>query len=810
LPEQVSFQRALSKTMMSVVIVSFLSVGALWGTIDYITFTREVELDQQRYYQQQKDLARDEVNRVIRYIDYQRNRAEQQLQVALTAPVEAALKALEKVQKHQEAGNNGQEEVRAFPQKQVTKILEKSGAATFFLYDLAGNKILYPYLRGEKEGQAYAVIQQLVQQTRQHRVEGYFTWNLAHEDVADGQQQVASLVKQFKPYNLLIGAYAPAQTTVESIQQEILAWVNTIRYGKEGYIFVYDHKANNLAHFNPQYIGRNMLHFTDANGVAVPQKMIELAQDTHGGFIEYVGTVRPSTGVPAKKIAYVRGVEDWGWVVGTGVYVDEIVDTLTKKRTQLVEKIQYHLALVLILLVLFVVPVLVLSHYMARRINKDITSLADFLQRSIGPSGEEQIGAEDVRFVEFQGVVDAANEMVEERRTSSQLLAEANARAEKNRKLETLGMLSGNVANDLNNILSAMIGYPDLILNSLAPDNPQRKFITIIKESAVQASNVIDDLLTLASSGSAQRVVLDLNTMLEKLFESSPFRQEVEKYRGITLDVQLDPEILKIEGVPAQLEKVILHLVASSAEVQLGRGRISVVTENCYVDTCYDGLYPIEEGEYVVVRVADHGPVIARADVESVFAPYFSRGKLGKSGSGLKMALIKEIMLDHQGRIEVNSSEEGGTCFTLYFKATRADIAEEVRLQAQSNFKGNGEHILVVDDIRAQQELVISLLRQLNYEPVAVGSGDEAVAYLKEHEVDLVVLDMILAEPEMDGLETYVQISSLRPGQKTILASGYAETERVQHALALGVSQYLKKPYTLEKIGQAIKRVLTQ
>jgi len=120
---------------------------------------------------------------------------------------------------------------------------------------------------------------------------------------------------------------------------------------------------------------------------------------------------------------------------------------------------------------------------------------------------------------------------------------------------------------------------------------------------------------------------------------------------------------------------------------------------------------------------------------------------------------------------------------------------------------GNGEYILVIDDVEEQREIASGMLKKLGYSVSLVSSGEEAVEFMKDHSADLLVLDMIMA-PGIDGLETYKRIHKLHPGQKAIVASGFSETDRVRETQTLGAGPYLKKPYTLEKIGLAVKTEL--
>jgi len=163
-------------------------------------------------------------------------------------------------------------------------------------------------------------------------------------------------------------------------------------------------------------------------------------------------------------------------------------------------------------------------------------------------------------------------------------------------------------------------------------------------------------------------------------------------------------------------------------------------------------------------------------------------------------------MQDHNGYINVTSNNQGSV-FELYFPVIREKLAPEARQLGVGDYLGRGEKILVVDDEERQREIACGILSKLGYQAEAVSSGEEAVGYVKEHFVDLIVLDMVMPRG-MGGKETYEEIIKLRPGQKAIIASGYAKTEEVEAAQKLGAGRYVRKPYTLEKIGEAVKSEL--
>lgn len=219
------------------------------------------------------------------------------------------------------------------------------------------------------------------------------------------------------------------------------------------------------------------------------------------------------------------------------------------------------------------------------------------------------------------------------------------------------------------------------------------------------------------------------------------------------------------------------------------------------------GYDNIEEGDYVILQVADDGIGIPSEHIDRIFEPFYSKKKMGRSGTGLGMAVVWGTVKDHKGYIDIQSTEGKGTIFTLYFPVTRKEIMERISTGSIEDLLGNGEAILVVDDVEEQRELASGMLTKLEYSVKTVSSGEEAVEYVKREKADLIVLDMIM-DPGIDGLETYKQILEIYPGQKVVIASGFSETARVREAQKLGAGAYIKKPFLMEKLGIAIKEEL--
>ena len=385
--------------------------------------------------------------------------------------------------------------------------------------------------------------------------------------------------------------------------------------------------------------------------------------------------------------------------------------------------------------------------------------------------------------------------------------ARLEAQLQRSQKMEAIGTLAGGVAHDLNNILSGIVGYPDLLLMQIPEDSSLRKHVLTIQESGEKAAHIVQDLLTLARRGVATKEALNLNDIISEYLKSPEHKKMKSYHPGVVVETNLEVDLLNISGSPVHLSKTVMNLVSNAAEAIIDWGKIFISTKNSYLDSPISGYDRVEEGEYVAFEVSDTGIGISSEDIDRIFEPFYTKKVMGRSGTGLGMAVVWGTVKDHKGYIDIQSTEGKGTTFTLYFPITRLEIVKEKAFLAIEDYMGNGESILVVDDVKEQREMAVTMLTTLSYVTEAVSSGEEAVGYLNEHTVDLIVLDMIM-DPGIDGLDTYKKILEVYPGQKAIIATGFSETDRVREAQRLGAGTYIKKPYTMKKIGLAVRNEL--
>lgn len=368
-------------------------------------------------------------------------------------------------------------------------------------------------------------------------------------------------------------------------------------------------------------------------------------------------------------------------------------------------------------------------------------------------------------------------------------------------KMEAIGLMAGGVAHDLNNILSGIVGYPDLLLKTLAPNDPIRESIQAIRDSGRRAAAVVSDLLTIARGAVKTKEIIDLNNLVQEYINSPECQQIRIRHPNVRIETRLMMSALYISCSSVHIKKCLMNLVNNAAEAIGEDGLVTICTNACAIDSQSLPDSSIAPGEYVLLTVTDTGSGIHEDDIAHIFEPFYTKKRMGRSGTGLGLSVVWNTMQDHQGTVQVNTSPSG-TVFSLYFPRTikEAAISDQPAIAMP---RGKGQHILVVDDESQQQDIACQMLSLLGYMPHAVSSGEKALMFLQNHTADLILLDMIMA-PGISGRMTYELILNNHPGQKALIITGYAEDSEVVATLQLGAGGLISKPYSIEQLAQAV------
>jgi PAS domain S-box-containing protein len=399
---------------------------------------------------------------------------------------------------------------------------------------------------------------------------------------------------------------------------------------------------------------------------------------------------------------------------------------------------------------------------------------------------------------EFYRMILIARDITEQRRLEEKLA--------QSKKMEAIGLLAGGVAHDLNNILSGVVSYPDIILAQMPEENLLKKQILAIQKSGQQAAEIVADLLTLARGIIANKKVIDLNVLIQEHLES-PECDIIRKINPLlSLTTALDQTLLPCFCSPVHIKKSLMNLIINASESISGDGQINISTSNLHLELEKAKELHIETGKYLMLKIEDTGTGIPPAYIERIFEPFYTKKVLGNSGSGLGLSIVWNSITDHDGAIEVTSSKTGSK-FTIFLPATEESIAVDDNLPSLNDLKAKGESVLIVDDDEQQRDIALQFINTLGYTGKAVASGEEALIYLADKQTDVIILDMILGSG-MNGRKTYEKMIQLFPGQKALIVSGYSLDSEVKIAQQLGAGPYVKKPYTLKQMGFALKKVL--
>ena len=396
---------------------------------------------------------------------------------------------------------------------------------------------------------------------------------------------------------------------------------------------------------------------------------------------------------------------------------------------------------------------------------------------------------------------------ISQRKKNEQMLLDFQDKLAKSQRMESLGLMASRVAHDLNNILSGLVSYPDLLLQKIGEDAILRDEIEMIRKSGQQAGDLVSDLLTVARGAKSKKETNHLNLLINNYQNSIEYRQLHQDYQNLRVEFELDPTLPSMSSSAINITQALSNLVVNGIEACTDQDpNIRIRTTIQILDEPLHGFETIPAGTFIILSVTDNGSGIKSHSRQHIFEPFYSEKELGKSGTGLGLTIIWNTMRDHQGYINLATTKKG-TRFDLYFPISESSDVDPMQQIVDEDLTGNGETILVIDDEPFQRDLAQATITRLGYNVQTVDSGENALAFIQSTPVDLLVLDMVL-ETGMDGADTFAAIKEINPQQKALVTSGFFDPHEQQRILSLGVSHYIHKPYSINSLGRAISQLL--
>lgn len=373
-------------------------------------------------------------------------------------------------------------------------------------------------------------------------------------------------------------------------------------------------------------------------------------------------------------------------------------------------------------------------------------------------------------------------------------------------KMQAVGQLAGGVAHDFNNVLTAIIGFSDLLLLKHKATDPSFSDIMSIKQSANRAAGLVRQLLAFSRRQTLRPQVLEISTHIDDL--TVLLKRLIGEQ--ISLDVEHGASVWPVRADLVQLEQVIINLVVNARDAMPEGGQITLRTRNVAEDETADlENRGMPAADYVLIEVEDAGTGIDPEIIEKIFDPFFSTKELGK-GTGLGLSMVYGIVKQTGGFIYADSIVGHGTVFRIYLPrhvVAEGELTEKAVVAPVKDLTGH-ERILIVEDEESVRTFSARALSTTGYEVYEADGGEEALEVLAEidGELDLLISDVVM--PEMDGPALLKEVRKKYPDLKVIFVSGYAE-ESVRKDIEDDRSvEFLPKPYSLDQINSKVKEVL--
>lgn len=366
-------------------------------------------------------------------------------------------------------------------------------------------------------------------------------------------------------------------------------------------------------------------------------------------------------------------------------------------------------------------------------------------------------------------------------------------------KLQSIGTLAGSIAHEYNNILTVILGNLSVARLSANHDGKAAELLLEVEEAALQAKELTQRLLTFARGGQPVKQVIDLRKLL---FKSAT---HVIRMDHANCNLKIPGELYPVEADEGQLGHALGNIVLNAIQAMQGGGTVQISAENSNLEDL--GIIDQKEGPYVKISISDEGPGIPRESLSDIFDPFYTTKP---DGSGLGLSTAYSIIHKHGGHLMVESTLGKGSTFMIYLPAVEMGGLDAER---KLELRGAGQ-ILLMDDEGPVRKSAAEMLTLLGYKVVTASNGEEAVSHYRTalqsgEPFDLVILDL-LVNGGMGGRETMAVLVAEDPRVRAIVSSGYSNDPVMSDCASYGFSGCVPKPYTLEQLGMAVKRVLNQ
>ncbi|MFH1982892.1 MAG: transporter substrate-binding domain-containing protein [Pseudomonadota bacterium] len=371
-------------------------------------------------------------------------------------------------------------------------------------------------------------------------------------------------------------------------------------------------------------------------------------------------------------------------------------------------------------------------------------------------------------------------------------------------KLEAVGILAGGVAHDFNNMLGAIIGYSELTMDRMDPEDPSRGNIRKILDAAHRSANLTRQLLAFARKQTVAPIVFDLNESVEAMLKM------LRRLIGENIDLAWLPGAGRcpVNMDPSQLDQILANLCVNARDAIADVGKLSIKTGTVSLNAADCESYADSTpGEYVLLAVSDTGCGMGKETMSHVFEPFYTTKGVGK-GTGLGLSTVYGIVKQNEGFIHLYSEPGMGTTFEIYFPRHIGDAPVEKVVVSDDIPLSRGETILVVEDDPILREMGQAMLQRLGYTVLVAGSPGEAIRLAEETSTDIHLFLIDVVMPEMNGRELADRLVAIRPALKYLFMSGYTADVIVHRGVLEDRVNFIQKPFSIRDLAVRIREIL--
>ncbi|WP_051822213.1 cache domain-containing protein [Desulfonatronum thiodismutans] len=807
-----SYKKVFQVVVVAILLLSGAVVGYVW-----IKREHQYQLEtMQRIHEDHVALRKAEVRAIVEQlvdeIAFHQAEVEDRLKRNILEKVRVAIDIATAIHAR-ESGARDEAEVRQLIIDALMPLRFFNGRGYYWIHDTDHILVAHPFREGSIGGddtdlvdsQGQLLIQSFVSAALSDSRGGFVDYYWSKPEIDEryhrelGRKKIAYL-QLFEPYNWVIGVGEYVEDVEAQTQEAMIRRIAAVRFGEAGYIFNHDRHGVCLNHINEEVIGRNRWELLDASGMKLVQELDRVGRQPGGGFLEYVATIDPRTGAPAKKLSFVRSVDGWGWVMGAGVYFEDIEARLAEVQASMQQRLIVNILIAGIALGITAMLVLVVSQRMAAWFSRELNLIV-----SRGESGENApVDLDALRIAELREIGAKSNMVLAQNAKIQAQLLQAQ-------KMESVGILAGGVAHDFNNLLHVMRGNIELLARNPSIDPQGAARLKSVTTSLDRAARLVQQLLLFSRKVESGKEPVDLNQEVREAAQM--LERTIPKM--IALELRLDPAVRPISGDPVQVEQVLLNLANNAVDAMPDGGRLIIETSNVDLDANFVGGHPgATVGRHVLLTVTDTGCGMDEATLKQAFDPFFTTKEVGQ-GTGLGLASVYGVVKSHGGLIHCYSEPGQGTTFRVYLPAADSfEAGLDEPLQPKASLKTNmdgvndARTVLVVDDESTIRELTQEALEDFGYVVLHAANGEEALAIYQEHgqTIDLVLLDLNM--PGMGGHKCLQELLRLDPAVRVLISSGYSANGQARESLKSGAVGFIGKPYQLKELEAAVRGAL--